>query len=74
MIKRQVSFIDWGTEVIEDILFMAAKGLSEMTDDCRFVEVSVPFRITANANEETLEISSPRATGVTLVTTLPRPF
>jgi hypothetical protein len=68
----EVSFDDWGRQLIENILLTAAERVSERSEISESVEVQLTFRLKPMISRDQIEVSVGFERDPTLITYIPR--
>jgi len=72
--RREISLDNWGKQLLENILLMAAESVAEQQQQSDSVEVTLSFRLTPVLSRDCLELSVEFERDPTLVTYIPRRF
>ncbi len=68
---RDVDLGDWGRVLLEEILFRAARDISEQAAAAPNATVTLEFRLTPDETTRTIEICTPGAVEAVIRTRLP---
>jgi len=72
--RREISLDNWGKQLLENILLIAAESVAEQQQQSDSVEVTLSFRLTPVLSRDCLELSVEFERDPTLVTYIPRRF